>query len=366
MIRTSLIPHGLWALILVTTVVQAAGTETTDKTLLGSSAGVDKISGSQNVFLGNDVDAVKRLIADSSNLDSKDYSGNTALHVAAFTGHLEIVTLLINAGANIEAGARGHPDKRFYDATPLSVATQRGHKVVAELLVSAGADVNAEVTDFMRAPRSVLFFAALAGHTSIAELLIANGASIESKGDTRQYTPLLITAMKGHSRTAELLIGSGADVNAIDFHGKTSLHHAATSGNTDLVQLLLANGADINAKTVGGDSPGETPLHATAYLGHTRFAELLLADGAKGQLTMAELLIKKGADAATTDKYGLTPLHIVAQTDRIAIAELLISSGADINAKDINSGFTPLDYAQDGYEEMIEMLERHGGNCTSC
>jgi ankyrin repeat protein len=63
---------------------------------------------------------------------------------------------------------------------------------------------------------------------------------------------------------------------------------------------------------------------------------------------MAELLIKKGADIATRDKYGITPLHIVAKTDRISIAELLISSGADINAKDTNSGFTPLDYAQDG------------------
>jgi hypothetical protein len=45
---------------------------------------------------------------------------------------------------------------------------------------------------------------------------------------------------------------------------------------------------------------------------------------------------------------------------------MLISSGADINAKDTNSGFTPLDYAQDGDGVMIEMLERHGGTCTIC
>ena len=81
---------------------------------------------------------------------------------------------------------------------------------------------------------------------------------------------------------------------------------------------------------------------------------------------MAELLIKKGADVATRDKYGITPLHIVAQTDRIAIAEMLITGGADINAKDTNPGFTPLDYAQDGDEGMIETLERHGGKCTTC
>jgi ankyrin repeat protein len=86
----------------------------------------------------------------------------------------------------------------------------------------------------------------------------------------------------------------------------------------------------------------------------------------KGQLALSELLIKKGADIAIRDKFGVTPLHVVAKTDRIAIAELLISGSADINAKDTNSGFTPLDYAQDGDEGMIEMLERHGGKCTSC
>ena len=71
-------------------------------------------------------------------------------------------------------------------------------------------------------------------------------------------------------------------------------------------------------------------------------------------------------DIATKDKFGITPLHVVAQTDRIAVAELLIGGGADINAKGYNSGFTPLDYAQSGDEGMIEMLERHGGICTIC
>jgi len=81
---------------------------------------------------------------------------------------------------------------------------------------------------------------------------------------------------------------------------------------------------------------------------------------------MAGLLIKEGADLATTDSGGLTVLHVIAQTDHIALAELLISGGAEINAKDINLGFTPMDYAQGGEPTMIALLERHGGICTSC
>jgi len=78
-----------------------------------------------------------------------------------------------------------------------------------------------------------------------------------------------------------------------------------------------------------------------------------------GHLAMAELLIKEGADIATRDTSGVTPLHVVARTDHVAIAESLITGGVDINAKD-SSGWTPLDYAQDGETRMVEMLEQAG------
>ena len=128
---------------------------------------------------------------------------------------------------------------------------------------------------------------------------------------------------------------------------------------------------------MAGSYPSETPLHGSAFSGNTQNAELLLAKGADINAAnqygftplrraMAELLIKKGADLAATDSGGLTLLHVIAQTDHIALAELLISGGTEINAKDINYGFTPLDYAQGGEPTMIELLKRHGGICTIC
>jgi ankyrin repeat protein len=74
----------------------------------------------------------------------------------------------------------------------------------------------------------------------------------------------------------------------------------------------------------------------------------------------------KGADVTTEDANGISLLHVVAQTDDVALAVMLINSGADINNKDKNLGFTPLDYAQDGEPKMIELLEQHGSICTSC
>jgi ankyrin repeat protein len=331
-----------------------------------------------------DADVVRRLIADGVNVDAKDYYSKTPLHVAAETGNEKIVALLIKAGADIEVGVPGYPDARFIGATPLIIATLLGQTTVAELLISAGADVNARNTGVTGEDRTVLHNAVVNGQESIAALLIAGGADIDSTAALTLRTPLFKAVRGGHGSIVELLISNGANVNAKDINAGTPLHFATISGDYDTVRLLLANGADVNAKTVRGASPGETPLHATAYNGNTQITELLLANGAdidatdqsgytplrravdEGQLAMAELLIKKGADTTTRDKYGITPLHIVAQTDRIAIAELLITGGADINAKDNNSGFTPLDYAQDGDEGMIETLERHGGKCTIC
>ena len=331
----------------------------------------------------SDLGGVKRLIADGASVNIEDYYGASPLHIAANNGHAEIAALLVSAGADIEAGAKGYPDNRVFDATPLIVAAQQGHSKVAEALIYAGADVNAETRD-VEGTFSAIQYAAFDGHTEVVRLLVASGVDIETKSGSRLQTPLFLAAMRGHAQTAELLISKGADINSRDFNGATPLHKAAIAGNAELVQLLIANGADVNAKTVRGDSPGETPLHATAYNGNTQITELLLANDAdvnatnqsgytplrravdKGQLAIAELLIEKGADITTRDKYGITPLHIVARTDHIAIAELLIDKGADVNARDSNLDFTPLDYAQDGEPKMIELLENHGSVCTSC
>jgi len=331
-----------------------------------------------------DTARVKQLIADGIGIETRDYYGKTALHVATKSGHAKIAALLLDAGADIEA--RTHLsswDFVDYGSTPLLLAAHWGQTGVAELLIRSGADVNALYGPYD--PWSVLGYAIFQGQEAVAELLIANGADINYASDpSSMEIPLQIASRGGHESTAELLISNGANVNAADSNGATPLYFAAVSGEYQIVRLLLANGAEVNLKTARGSVAVETPLHATAYSGQTQIAELLLAGGAdidatdqygrtplrhavdKGQLALSELLIKKGADIANTDNFGVTPLHVVAQSNRIAIAELLISGGADINAKDSSSGFTPLDYAQDGDEGMIEMLERHGGTCTIC
>jgi ankyrin repeat protein len=97
---------------------------------------------------------------------------------------------------------------------------------------------------------------------------------------------------------------------------------------------------------------------------------------------IAALLIAKGANVNVTFKGGLTPLHVKAMFDSIqaakempkkgmdvkatkeemvSVAELLIAKGANVNAKD-DQGKTPLRLAKEmNFQEMVELLKSKGG-----
>jgi hypothetical protein len=90
----------------------------------------------------------------------------------------------------------------------------------------------------------------------------------------------------------------------------------------------------------------------------------LLKAANKGNIEAVKQHLADGADVHAKDKYGWTPLHHAAaecegeDVGYKEIAELLIAKGADVNAMDVLSGSTPLDYA-DG--EIGNILRKHGG-----
>ncbi len=85
-------------------------------------------------ILGN-IETVKKYLDDGKDVNAKDDTGMTPLHLAAMYGRKEIAELLIAKGADVNA----KDDARW---TPLHYAG--GSKEVAELLIAKGADVNAK------------------------------------------------------------------------------------------------------------------------------------------------------------------------------------------------------------------------------
>ena len=115
-------------------------------------------------------------VRDAKNVNARGEDGETPLHVAAAHGIPEIVTALIEAGADVNARATG-------GMTPLHVAALSEKPEIVTALSEAGADVNAR----MKAGETPLHLAAMRGTPEVVTALLEAGASgsvKNSKGET--------------------------------------------------------------------------------------------------------------------------------------------------------------------------------------
>ncbi|QSZ36134.1 hypothetical protein DSL72_007259 [Monilinia vaccinii-corymbosi] len=122
---------------------------------------------------------IVRLLVDAGvDINWKDANSNdeTALHIAARTGHEECADILLQG--TVDQKADFELTEKVYSWTPLHVAAVDGHLGIVELLISAGADLSKSDAGGWTAKEH----AALRGHMDIAERL----AQVElEKGTSR-------------------------------------------------------------------------------------------------------------------------------------------------------------------------------------
>ena len=118
---------------------------------------------------------------------------------AADTGNLEQVTLLVEQGADINQIGGG------YEGTALDIAAYKGHLEVVRYLVEQ------EKTD--RRGWTPLLNASCNGHLEMVRYLLEQGSDRDKTTDSG-WTSLHLAAYGGHFETAKLLMVYGADLNA--------------------------------------------------------------------------------------------------------------------------------------------------------
>ena len=158
----------------------------------------------------------------------------------------------------------------FLERTPFLFAAQKGHLDILELLKEKGADIYATDKDGDNA----LHFACTMGRADIVIWLLDNcDMNLETKGSWER-TPFLHAAEEGHLQIVKLLKEKGADIYAKDKDGDNALHLACLSSEGVEMVTWLLDECKINVEAKERNRK-KTPFLFAAEKGKLKIAQAI-------------------------------------------------------------------------------------------
>ena len=145
----------------------------------------------------------------------------TPLHYSAVAGLRDIVRYLVEKHGQV-VDAPGFTNNE----TPLSSASRSGHLEVVPVLFQYGADATAQ--DSRKSTPL---------HLNVARVLIEHSAKAGVQ-DVDKSTPLHASSQGGHLAVSEVLLVAGADAKAQDGDSSTPLHWESQGRRSDIVRVL--------------------------------------------------------------------------------------------------------------------------------
>ncbi|XP_078106674.1 ankyrin repeat and death domain-containing protein 1A [Sander vitreus] len=347
----------------------------------------------------NDVETMKTL-GRGLNANAKNVDNRTALHYAVAGKNKEAVQLLLQRRVKVD-------QKDKYGVAPIHLAAWFGSLEILKLLVQAGAEQKVENTEGL----NIMHCAAINNHTEIIEYIMndlqmkeldkddqsghrafalaAEHGCVEMmdtlarpynmdtmKPNKRGETPLHLAARNGHLDAVQSLLQSFDTRDEVNMDGETALYQAADNGQEECVLALLEAGCDPNILTTAKCSA----LHPVAEKGDTALVQLLLDHKAhtdfqnqhleapihlavkNSHIPVIHSLLKAGCNINVTDKRSQTAIHLAAELARIEVVEMLLKTGLDLTLRD-RQGKTALGVAVRADEviivDMIIKAERY-------
>ena len=287
-------------------------------------------------------DVVTLLLNWGAQIELHDVNESTALHWAANNGHVEAVNHLLDNGSLLEA-------KGDRNNTALNFAVMHGKSAVVELLLQKNASVNARNIRWENA-----LDIAIATHPEFIEPLLMQIATLPMDKQAECllnvsegiYPNALFYAAAKKPALFDVLMDRVlqepnptlkiAFLNSSNQQGCTPFILAAQVGAHESIRKLLAYGIEIESHDVNES----TALHWAANNGHIEAVNHLLDNGA--------LLEAKGYR-------NNTGLNFAVMHGKGAVVELLLQKNASVNARN-NRRENALDIAIATHPEFIEPL----------
>ena len=301
---------------------------------------------------------------DPSSINALTKSGETPLIAAISSGDEEMVRLVLQRGADVEA-------RCVEEISPLMHAVNHGYEVIAEELLRKDAQADETTSGWTPLHRATDMV-----DVRMVKLLLANDADIEARSP-KEFLPKRSTLDRMKSGELD---DSDDGASSTKEQGWTALLRAASKGDEVMVRLLLDKGADIEAR-----NPSKcTPLMCAAEGKHEAVVDLLLIRGAdesaqdefgwrplhralvhRGGEKVAQLLLDHEAHVDATCAYKKTPLHHAIEKNNDSMVCFLLNAGADIEARDIAER-TPLHTAiESRLEIMVRLLLESGADADA-
>jgi ankyrin repeat protein len=283
----------------------------------------------------------------------RDATGQTALHYAARGGHILMVKRLLRRsfGSSLDVDAEGNaadalsfnPPLSYDTRTPqgvtaLMIAVWNNHTEIIKLLLQKNPKIKLynrlKYLDLERRPARP----ATRRIEATAEILIADR-------DEFQGQNLLYAVLSDDAYAVGALINQDAIVNMIGrFNEVSPLHGAALIGSLDIVNLLVDAGAELDISCAAVPNPTDWSFLSAKESLHAVHENLKLRQTLEAEMNVPIVT-------------GLTPLRIAAEKGYRRIVERLLAAGADVNTPVTRPGLTALEAAAaKGHSEIVKIL----------
>ena len=315
-----------------------------------------------NAVLNKDIDKLRNVILNRSELNSLDMGGRSALHLTAIQGKYhnennfdgittcnEIISILINNGIDVSIR------DSVLNWTALSYADKIGYWATIEELLK----VDSDVTDLTitndklcthTSTQEILCEAALNEYVHIiAFILDTKKHDIDDPLECNRYSHqkyglLHIAAENCLLILLEFLLNNGAFIDKTNWDKNTSLHLACRNGKTESVKMLLEKGANTYLTNKNDD----TCLHEAVRGGHAGIVGILLMNN---------------VDVNAYNIYGDTAFHIACRVNNLTTVSYLLDQNIEKSVRNKN-GDSPLECAiWEGHTALVKYVL---GKCKQC
>lgn len=275
------------------------------------------------------------------------HGANVDLGMACATGDVVRVRDLLDRDPALVNKVSDYRSYYIGCGAPIKNAAARGHLEVVKLLLQRGADPNLPEEGI--APQGhAVYSAAANGHIEIVKLLLEHGghpnAEVESSADT-----LSRVISNGDRSMLELLCAHGA---ARAVHLLAHYNDLQTAAAVFAVNPALANDPEAL-----GSAASEAFIRLMLRYQPDLPRRVTVAKSPE----VTELLFRHGMDPSRPDWLGITRLHEFARKGDVEMAAVFLDHGANLHARDEDICSTPLGWAAKfGQKQMVEFLIRRG------